>query len=313
MPLSNYPNGFNNGVSILGLPILNLYGGDVFWVSSESGASDSNSGAFNSPLATVDGAIGKTTANSGDQIFVKANHAETITGAGGWALDVAGVTITGLGKGKSKPRLLMDGGTTVTALVSAADVTIRNIEFAAGHASVVACLVTTATGTVLEDIDFTDNTASEMFVTAIATTGAAAEGANGLTVRRCTWTSVETTCIGFVTLVEDISRMTIEDCRLTVDLSANTRIVAQTTGKDMRGTLVRNNFISTANTDQITSITNNDTTTANSGFFISNYCKHLDATTGHLLFPAGGVLSNHDNQSASVTNLQGFLLPVVDS
>ena len=94
--LSSYPSGFPGGVAIQGMPVLNTYGGNVYWVNS-SGGGDGNKGTRQRPFATLDYAIGRCTANNGDVIMVMPNHAETITGAGGIALDVAGVTVVGMG------------------------------------------------------------------------------------------------------------------------------------------------------------------------------------------------------------------------
>ena len=92
--LTSYPNGFPGGVAIHGMPVLNTYSGNVYWVNSASGG-DGNKGTRARPFATLDYAIGRCTANNGDIIMVMANHAETITGVAGIALDVAGVTVIG--------------------------------------------------------------------------------------------------------------------------------------------------------------------------------------------------------------------------
>ena len=58
MPASNYPYGFLNGLTVKGVPILNTYSGNVFWVDSVAG-SDGNSGTQNQPFASINGAIAK--------------------------------------------------------------------------------------------------------------------------------------------------------------------------------------------------------------------------------------------------------------
>jgi hypothetical protein len=128
MPITNFPNGFANGVSVRGLPLLNVYGGNVYWVDSGAGA-DTGKGTENSPFATIDYAIGRCTANNGDIIMVKAGHAETITA--GIAFDVAGVTVVGLGNGDGRPAITVNGavnGLTITA----DDISIHNIRLLTG-------------------------------------------------------------------------------------------------------------------------------------------------------------------------------------
>ncbi|KKL11459.1 hypothetical protein LCGC14_2545630, partial [marine sediment metagenome] len=72
--------------------------GNIFWVDSGAG-SNGNAGTFNKPFATLDFAIGRTTANHGDEIHLKPGHAETLTAASDIDFDVAGITVIGHGYG----------------------------------------------------------------------------------------------------------------------------------------------------------------------------------------------------------------------
>ena len=131
---SNFPNGFVGGVTIRGVPLLQTHPGEVFWVNNSStalakggvGGSDGNDGSYRRPFSTVDYAIGKCTAGRGDIIFVMPGYTETISAAAGWACDVAGIAIVGLGSGTSKPTLTFSAtGSDIN--ISAANVTISNI------------------------------------------------------------------------------------------------------------------------------------------------------------------------------------------
>src|SRR4051812_13860248 len=103
--------------------------GNIFFVNSVTG-SDSAGGGQNpdAPLATIDYAIGLCTANQGDRIYVMPSHVETISAAGGVALDVAGVEIIGIGTGAARPKVNFTA-TGSTFAVSAANCTVRNILF----------------------------------------------------------------------------------------------------------------------------------------------------------------------------------------
>lgn len=71
----------------------------------------------NRPFSTVDFAVGQCVANRGDTIFVMEGHAESYTAAGSLAIDVAGVSIIGLGVGNNRPRFTFsstDNAATVT-------------------------------------------------------------------------------------------------------------------------------------------------------------------------------------------------------
>jgi len=128
-------------------------GGGVFWVDSgHTRAASTNPGSYDFPMATIDQAVGRCTANNGDVILVAPGHAENLSGATSLVVDIAGVQIIGLGHGRNRPVLTytnaagtieMDAANTrlsnvvlvssVTAVltginVDAADVTLDNIE-----------------------------------------------------------------------------------------------------------------------------------------------------------------------------------------
>lgn len=108
---SNY-RGFHNGLLVDNAPVSPGFGGKVFWVGNnatllvgESGASDSNDGSFLKPFSTLDYAIGRCAANRGDIIYVRPNHTTTASAADAVDVDVAGVSIIGLGNGSNRPRI----------------------------------------------------------------------------------------------------------------------------------------------------------------------------------------------------------------
>lgn len=82
-----------------------LFPGKVLFVSSLTGTNAPGYGENpDSPVATIDYAIGLCTANALDHIFVLPGHTETITGTD-ITVDVAGVTIEGVGRGSLMPRI----------------------------------------------------------------------------------------------------------------------------------------------------------------------------------------------------------------
>ena len=131
MPPSNYPNGFPNGLINQGLPVLNTYGGNVFWVDSNGGG-NGNPGTYIKPFASIDYAVGRCTANNGDYIMVKAGHTETVTAAGGLDIDVAGITIVGLGNGSDRPTVNFTTVVGADMDIDAANITIQNFLFTGG-------------------------------------------------------------------------------------------------------------------------------------------------------------------------------------
>ncbi len=102
---------FPNGASSFGMPILGGGGlmttGNVFFVDSGAVSASAGNAATSptDPTATIDQAIGKCTANNGDVIFVMPGHAENISSGTSLVVDVAGVSIIGLGEGRNRPVL----------------------------------------------------------------------------------------------------------------------------------------------------------------------------------------------------------------
>lgn len=123
MTMSNFPSGFNGGVVIQGLPVLNSYPSNVFWV--HSAGQSVGDGTFNKPFATISAALSRCVAARGDIIMVKSGHAETLNAQ---SISKSGVKIVGLGSGDDRPAIT----TTATAsafTVDAANVLIRNLRF----------------------------------------------------------------------------------------------------------------------------------------------------------------------------------------
>lgn len=123
---SNYPSGFNNGVSIRNVPILNTYSGKVIWVSS-NGGSDINQGTRQRPRATIAGALALCVADRGDIIICKSQHAETISAAAQILIATSGVSIIGMGAGADRPTLTFSGVVGASVSITANNVTIQNI------------------------------------------------------------------------------------------------------------------------------------------------------------------------------------------
>ena len=131
MPISNYPHGWANGVTVRGMPVLNSYSGNAFWVDSGNG-SNGNDGTFQRPFTTIDYAVGRCTASNGDVIMVKAGHAETVTADSGIDVDVAGVSIVGLGAGADRPTITFTTAATADFKLAANNTSVENFLFVAG-------------------------------------------------------------------------------------------------------------------------------------------------------------------------------------
>lgn len=185
MPLSNYPNGFVNGVTLREFPILELQNGlaNVFWVDSNKGA-DGNNGTFKAPFATLNYAASRCTANQGDKIYVAAGHAETIVSAGAIDLAIAGIQVIGLGTADNRPTFTFTTATTATMVVSAANVYVGNMIFNCNINSQVTTIDSTAANTVIDNCTFKQTTPNTG-LNFIKLDGGAALACNGAKIINC--------------------------------------------------------------------------------------------------------------------------------
>lgn len=307
MPISNFPKGFSNGVNLRGMNVLNIHAGSVFWVDSATG-SNGYKGTFDRPFATLDYAIGRCTANKGDIIMIKPNHAETITGVGGITADIAGISIIGLGNYNQRPRFLMDGGTTVTFVVSAADVYIENCVFAGGHNGIVRCFNITGKGFTTVGVEIEDNTTDEHFLVIYDASGAD-NTADGLTVIGTKWVTIDAGVTDLVSTTGSIDRLTIEDTYFCADAATGAGTLLMATGKVVTGLAFNRNVLICGNTSTDLMIDNDATT--NTGVAAYNLCGHHDAAA-MIVIDCDGI-RQFENYSTDADTTSGALIPAASS
>ena len=151
-------------------------------------------------------------ANNGDIIMVKPGHTETVTAAAGLDLDVAGITLIGLGSGSDTPIIALDTAVSADIDVDAANVTMINFHITSGFADIAVAIDVNATDFTIIGCRFTEAANDQNFKICIQDAAAAAS-----------------------------DRMTIEDCFAIQDDAANTHFVNFAgTGK---GHIVRNNTL----------------------------------------------------------------------
>lgn len=153
---------FSYGLSSFGVPLpsegsgVRLTGGSVFWVNSVTGQDAGGKGLSPAdPFRTIDYAIGQCTASKGDQIMVMPGHTEVVSAAGTITVDVAGISIIGLGQGSMRPTITFTTATTATITWSAANCRMRNIilDMASGALdAVVAAVTVTGASATFEDV-----------------------------------------------------------------------------------------------------------------------------------------------------------------
>jgi hypothetical protein len=318
--LSSFPNGFAQGVSVRGVPIVQTHPGRVFWVSNTStllanqrAGSDGNKGTFNEPFATLDYAIGNCVANRGDIIVIKPGHAELISSATALALDVAGVAIVGLGVGTNRPKFTLDTANTTTIAVSVDNVSIQNCQFFANFLSIAACFtLTTAKEFTVQNCYFRDTSSVLNFLNIVKSTGAA-NTVDGLTfcdnmVINLGVTSNNTTIL----TANDIDRLTVQRNYLKWAVQNDKAIAVIVTAGVLTNLICTENMGYRPNTTTAGGSLITVGGTTSTGIVAYNFVQTLTTSTD-LLFTTSVGLAAFENRVTGVVGATGFPIPAVDS
>jgi len=199
--------------------------GRVFYVDA---AGDNTVGTtWATAMTTLDAAVNLTTASRGDFIYVAQGHAEDFASEEA-DLDVAGITVIGLGSGKLKPTITMSNAAGVLS-IDADNVVLQNIRFEATVTDVLIA-VTLKSGSdycTIRDCDFTDaadNVGTDEFTDAIniVTT------CTGTTIENCRFNAKAAGAATAIMMDDVTDQTTIRNCIITGDYSIGC-IVADTT------------------------------------------------------------------------------------
>lgn len=135
--------------------------GNIFYVDSGAAAASDGAGAGltkDTPFATLDYAVGQCTANNGDVIFLMPGHAETITADSGVDIDVAGITVIGLGHGAARPTFTFTTAVTADFKLAAASTVVYNVLFVGGIDATTGVIEVSAADCALIDTEYRDST-----------------------------------------------------------------------------------------------------------------------------------------------------------
>ena len=311
---TNFPSGIQSrGVPVegfggIGSPLLTM--GNVYHVDSGADTSDDDNAGTNpkQPLATLDGAINKTTANNGDVILVHPGHAETISAAAAITFDVAGVTVIGMGVGNSRGTITLDTAATTDIDVTADDTQIHNLIFSMNYADVVEVFDLSAAGFVVNKCRFVDTAASMNFVDLIKGTTTNNE-CDRLEFTNNVVISPDTANNGVLDIGGDIDGLVFNGNFISMGVANSEAIISVATGKDVTNCEITYNNIYRLNTAGDLLIDSD--TTANSGLIAHNIIGHAD-TGSEILIDADGV-RQFDNLGTATDTASGYVLPAIDS
>jgi len=248
--------------------------GNIFFVNSVTGSDTANTGQDEvQPLATLGATVGKCTANNGDVIIMLPGHTEAVTSTS-TTLDVAGVTIIGLGSGSMKPTLTF-AATNSRINVTAANCTLQNLRLKAAVGDVVTAVLhaTAAQNTRYLDIEFF---ATSTFNFINGYTLGAANISDG-----CRWERnyLRTADAGQLALT--ITAAAHNDLKYYDNyvVHAATAAGLLTAGAaDLLGLDVVRNHVQTGQTDGTVGVLVITTSTASSGRIVENHMKTADAS-----------------------------------
>jgi hypothetical protein len=127
--------------------------GDVFYVDSAVASSGGTSWA--TAVGTLDAAIALCGTNHDDLVLVAPGHAENLSGADGVDVDIAGVTIIGLGQGDNRPTFTYTNAAG-EFVIGADNVVVKNLRFTASVTAITTAINVESGSTdyVIEDCFF---------------------------------------------------------------------------------------------------------------------------------------------------------------
>lgn len=273
MAITNFPNGVSSfGIPLMGSgPFIPPTTGAIFFVHSGTGNNGHSGKSPDQPLATIDAAVNKCTANKGDQIIVMPGHAENISSATSLVLDVAGILVVGLGWGRLRPTLSFTNAAGRIP-ISAANVVVDNLVFLGAVADVVSGITITGNDVILRNCE-------------MASGGAALEFLQFLDI-------------------DAASRVRVQNCRIIASATAGTNTGIRIDATDdlvIEGCELRGDFTTAA----ISGNTGTGAASTNARL-TDNVIENVDDTAGLLLDHhdnTTGVTSNNKGFTAYVTNI----------
>lgn len=293
-PISAMPRGF----------------GRDFYVDSVTGNAGSTGKGPDNAVTTIALAVAKCRANKGDRVIVMEGHSETVSAA--TALGVAGVTIIGLGQGRSRPLVTFDTANTSGYTIAVDNVRFFNMRFAANFLSIAAAFtLTTAKGFRLDGCRFQDTSAILNFLNIVKSTGAA-NTVDGLHLENNEWNGLGTTSVNsFLLTANDIDALRLVGNRVKLARTATAAILGTVTAGVLTDLLAENNTgISQQTADTGGAFISVGGTTS-TGLVRNNLVGDLSTTDLFMTTSVGLTFDN--NKKTGVISASGYLLPATDS
>lgn len=169
--------------------------------------------SFQKPLATLGYAVGLCTADQGDVILLAPGHAETLSGASDLDIDVAGITVIGIGIGTQMPTFTLGGTDAATTVeINGDNITLKNLRFEGGdEGGTTVCLdVQECDYLTLDGLIFWEPTATMEIFKCITL----ADKTNQVTIKNCLFMNGATgsNTAAIATEADEHAHLRIENC-----------------------------------------------------------------------------------------------------
>ena len=259
--------------------------GDIYFVDSGQTTTGADAAGYgqnpDEPFLTIDYAIGQCTAAQGDVIYVLPGHAETVSGAAGIDVDVEGISIIGLGNGDNRPTITFTGA-TADMDIDAENVTIENLRFIGGVASLAAPIDVNQEYFTIRNCEFMASGAGYGVQISIITDA----NCNDIAVEDCTFqylvatdgtTAITQTSTEAIRLV-GADRAVIKGCYFSGDFTTSAINCVTTASKDIK---ILNNHIYNIATENIAGAI--DLAANTTGFLDGNICHVTYVTSAAAL------------------------------
>jgi hypothetical protein len=318
--LSNFPQGFANGITVRNVPIVQAQPGQVFWLNNSSAllpqqraGSDGNRGTFLDPFATLSYASSQCVAGRGDTIMVGSGHAETISSATALSLGISGVAVVGMGSGSLRPAFTLNTAATATINVTADNISFQNCVFVANFANITSLFtLTTAKYFNLANCYIYDTSAVLNFLSLI-TTSTTSNVNDGMSLYfndiNLKATSGIVNLVSFLGTQDNVTIVDNSYQALTTNAGA---IMPIASGKVLTNFFLEGNYFNIQNATGTSTgylITTNGST--NSGVIANNKLQALP--TSPLLVTASSGFAYSNNLHSDQPDTSGYLLPAADS
>lgn len=269
---------------------------------------------------TIKLALAQCVASRGDLIIVAPGHTETLAAATSLALNVAGVTIVGVGRGGLRPTITYGTGNTDNIPVTAANITVKNILFVGNFLSIASAF--TVTGTALApdfaliNCEFRE-TSSVLGFLSIFTSNSTANNADGLRIVGCRWYGQAATTPGpLVRMLGTNDRVTITDNFIVrTGSTAVAHIMSSAALVSTNLEIARNMVFSnvTDSSGAAGGLLFSTTSTTDTGMVHDNYVKALDTAAEVMISAPGSLLGEFNNLYDGDVDKSGFVSPAIGS